>query len=426
MMKKALQLLNNLLDLGVRKDTPVIEAQQNYLFNLFLVLATPFALLSLIINLKARVYLPAALNVVQLLIFSIGFLISYTSKFLSWRPILLMFLVFIAVYLAYFFKNAGEYRLLVMMIAAVVVLKKKWQYVLFALLVSSAFVFIRIEEMLSGGLPGSQIFIYILKIGIPLLVFITSLFYFKHIYFRNLLQLEKANIELSHAKLQNEKILYTVAHDLRSPISNIVSISKYLLADTQLDKTQREFLDSIDHSTEISLSLINSLLQANNNAIQKISLRNIDLNRVVKEWLSMSQYMAQKKNISIRLESPDQPMVIPLDTEKMERVFTNLINNAVKFSPEGSVITVRLVTEMDNVILEVCDQGIGIPKEHHNKVFDMYTSAKRNGTAGEKSFGMGLSICKQIVEEHGGAISVESDNGKGTAFIVSLPSNGTT
>ncbi len=409
--------------MGVSKDTPVIEAQQNYLFNLFLVLATPFVLLSLIVNLKSQVYLPAALNVVQLLIFSVGYLISYTNKYLSLRPILVMLLVIIAVVLAYFFKNAGEYRLLVLMIAAVVVLKKKWQYVLFALLVSAAFVFIKVEEMLASGMPESQIFLSILKIGIPLLVFVISLFYFKHIYFRNLLQLEQTNNQLQHAKLQNEKILYTVAHDLRSPISNIVNISKYLLADTELNKKQREFLNSIDHSTEISLSLINSLLQANNNTFQQISLKNTDLNRLVKEWLSMSQYIAQKKNISIRLESPDHPMVIPLDTEKMERVFTNLINNAVKFSPEGAVITVRLVSEMDWVILEVNDQGIGIPKEHHNKVFEMYTTAKRNGTAGEKSFGMGLSICKQIVEEHGGTISLESENGKGAAFIVSLPSH---
>jgi signal transduction histidine kinase len=102
-------------------------------------------------------------------------------------------------------------------------------------------------------------------------------------------------------------------------------------------------------------------------------------------------------------------------------VITNLVNNAIKFSPAGSVINIQVEKENKNALVIISDRGIGIPKEHHQDIFTMFTHARRKGTAGEVSHGMGLSICKQFVEEHGGYIAMESEVGKGTTFIVRLP-----
>jgi len=100
-----------------------------------------------------------------------------------------------------------------------------------------------------------------------------------------------------------------------------------------------------------------------------------------------------------------------------------LVTNAIKFSPAGADISVRLEVKPDTVIVIVKDNGIGIPAEVKENIFDMFTRAKRAGTAGEQSYGLGLAISKQIVEAHGGRIWYESEQGKGTIFFVELPLN---
>ncbi len=114
-------------------------------------------------------------------------------------------------------------------------------------------------------------------------------------------------------------------------------------------------------------------------------------------------------------------MIVSIDNEKMWRVISNLIANVIKFSPHGAVIEVRLTEKPGYAVVEVEDHGLGIPEEVKDKVFDMFTEARRTGTAGEKSFGMGLAISKQIVQAHGGKIWFESKPGKGTTFFVELP-----
>lgn len=113
--------------------------------------------------------------------------------------------------------------------------------------------------------------------------------------------------------------------------------------------------------------------------------------------------------------------IIRIDAEKMKRVVSNLITNAVKFSPKGATITYSVGRNNNKLTLSVSDQGIGIPPEMQPLVFDLNTSAKRKGTDGEKSYGLGLYICRQIVSSHGGKIWLESEVNEGTTFFVELP-----
>jgi hypothetical protein len=138
--------IQRLLRLGIREDTSFIETQKTYMFNLFLLIASPFALISLLINLYQLAYLPALFNVIQLTIFFLCFRISKMQRGLHLRPLMLLILSIVAIIAAYFYKNGSEYRLLVMMIAAVVIFDRTWQYFLFATLVSIAFVWIRLDD----------------------------------------------------------------------------------------------------------------------------------------------------------------------------------------------------------------------------------------------------------------------------------------
>ncbi len=406
--------------MGIREDTSFIESQKTYMFNLFLLIASPFAFISLLFNLFALAWVPALINIIQLAVFILCFRISKTQKGLHLRPLMLVILFIIAVIAAYSYKNGSEYRVLVMMIAAVVIFDKTWQFILFAALGAAAFVWIRLDdqtlidpnESLAGG---------ILKMLLPLLLFAISLFYFKHIYFRNLAQLEKANEDLSLAKQQKERILNTVAHDLRSPINNISGICQIMLADKQLSNEQKELVSLVVHATESSQSLIIGLLQSNDPLDYPAVHKKVDLVLFIEGCVSLLRLTAVDKGIQITTKYSGKEIMVDIDTNRIERVITNLVNNAIKFSAANSVISIQVGKELKDAMISITDNGIGIPKENHDKIFDMFTHARRKGTAGETSFGMGLSICKQIIEEHKGTITMESEEGKGTSFFVRLP-----
>jgi signal transduction histidine kinase len=415
--------LQKLLRLGIREDTSFIETQKTYMFNLFLVIASPFAVISLVINFIDQAWLPALFNVVQLCVFALCFRISKMQKGLHLRPLLLVILSIVAIVAAYFYKNGSEYRLLVMMIAAVVIFDKSWQFLLFAAIVSIAFVWIRLDDQTLADDPHEGLVGGILKMLLPLFLFATSLFYFKHIYFRNLAQLEKANEDLSLAKQQKERILNTVAHDLRSPINNIAGLSQLILADQNLPAGQKELVSMIVHATESSQSLIIGLLQSNAPLDYPTVSKQVNLVSFIEECASLLRLTAVGKNIEIDTAYSGKEIMVTIDTNRIERVLTNLVNNAIKFSTANSVISITVGKEVNNAVICIADNGIGIPKENHDKIFDMFTHARRKGTAGESSFGMGLSICKQIIDEHKGTITLESEEGKGTRFFVRLPLN---
>ena len=421
MIDRLLSGLQQLLRMGIREDASFVEVQKTYMYNLFLLIAAPFALLSLVINVYYQALLPGILNLCQLLIFAWAFRISYLQKGLHQRSLLLLLLSLIAAIAAYTFKNGSEYRLLIMMIAAVVVFDKNWQYLFFSLLVSVVFVLIRLDDILLIHDSVLQLVAEVLKILVPLIVFGMSLFYFKHIYFRNLEQLQNTNKALSLAQEQKNRILNTVAHDLRSPVNNISGICHIMLSDKEFTPAQKELVQLALHASDTSLTLINELLQNNSVTVHQLSLKTLDLNQVMKDAVSLLQVSAAKKNSRIAEHYWETELMVQADKHRVIRVLTNLVNNAIKFSAAGSVINIRTEKQGNYAVFCVCDSGIGIPKEDQERVFDMLTHTRRRGTEGEISYGMGLSICREIIEAHGGKISLESEVGKGSCFSVQLP-----
>jgi signal transduction histidine kinase len=114
--------------------------------------------------------------------------------------------------------------------------------------------------------------------------------------------------------------------------------------------------------------------------------------------------------------------IIPADREKLTRALDNLVVNAIKFSPEGSTVKIITAETPTGIVISVQDNGIGIPPELADKLFEPFESTiKRKGTSGEQSFGLGLYICRQIIEAHGGRIWFESHPGQGSTFFISLP-----
>lgn len=231
--------------------------------------------------------------------------------------------------------------------------------------------------------------------------------------------LENTLEELKTNAQEKDRILRTVAHDLRNPIGGIMSLTNVMLQD-EYTEDQKELISLLNTTSKNTLELINEILEATNNKIGKSKRELVDINTLVSSSVEILNFKAVEKNQTIVTELLDDTQMLLINRERIWRVISNLISNAIKFSPYGATIRVRLTNDDKEVKICVSDHGIGIPDEIKKDIFNMFTDAKRPGTAGEKSFGLGLSICQQIIENHGGKIWFESENNKGTDFYIAL------
>ncbi|WP_326993702.1 ATP-binding protein [Chitinophaga sp. 212800010-3] len=222
---------------------------------------------------------------------------------------------------------------------------------------------------------------------------------------------------LEQSQKDNSRILKIVAHDLRSPIGAIQSLAELMLASRQLADRDAELIDLIRSSSADALILISDLMTLDR-GIADVEKETVELHTVLKNCVDIQQVLANEKKQEITLETV--PVAVTGYREKLWRVFSNVIGNAIKFSPQGSVILVRMNCEEAVVTVSVEDHGIGIPENLQSKVYTPSSATKRAGTEGEESFGLGLSISRQIVEAHGGKIWFESTEGKGTTFFITL------
>lgn len=232
--------------------------------------------------------------------------------------------------------------------------------------------------------------------------------------------LERALNELKSNGQEKDRILRTVAHDLRNPIGGIASLTQ-LMAEDEYSDDQKETIDLIRETSLNSLELINELLEVTNDGTKLTKKENVEINSLLSHSVGLLRFKAAEKNQQIKLMLLDKPLELFISREKIWRVMSNLISNSIKFSPEKTIISVKIADYKNDVEIRVKDNGIGIPAKVKDKVFNMFTEAKRSGTAGERSFGLGLSICKQIIEDHHGEIWFDSDGVQGTTFFVKLP-----
>ncbi len=243
---------------------------------------------------------------------------------------------------------------------------------------------------------------------------------YKVSHFLQLDEIKQKNTEIEKAGDFKNDVLGIVAHDLRNPLAAIESIAMMMEME-EITEDTRENLDMIKASCVKARSMVNDLLevaQNENNGMlvtQKIELTEL-LTKIIDDW---KNHHADTNPIV--LTSPKQLVYCQLNIEKINRVFDNLISNAIKFSLKQDKIDIKLSISGEFAIVDVRDYGVGIPKDMLPRVFDRFTKAGRKGLRGEKSTGLGLSIARQIVEKHKGKLEVDSEENKGTNFRMILP-----
>jgi signal transduction histidine kinase len=215
-----------------------------------------------------------------------------------------------------------------------------------------------------------------------------------------------------------------VAHDLRNPIAGINALIKVIREEQQFGKEQLEPIFAlIQNACRNSLALVNETLEfAVHGAIgHNKQAQLIDINVIAANCARMMQFKAREKSQRLLLSFSDTPEIVLADAARIWRVISNLTTNAIKFSPAGCNIHITTKHIENSVLIAIKDEGIGIPDNIKPQIFDAHTTAKRPGTNGEKPFGIGLSICREIIEDCNGQIWFESEVGKGTIFYISLP-----
>jgi PAS domain S-box-containing protein len=223
-------------------------------------------------------------------------------------------------------------------------------------------------------------------------------------------------------RLRSE-LIANVSHELRTPLGLIkISCSSLLMEDAEFDRTtQRKFLHGIDEETTKLERIVEHLLDLGRMESGRLRLDKqvTDLSQLARNVIqTMETLSAQHRLIG---DLPAEALVTTADGRRIEQVLRNLLDNAIKYSPEGGTITVQGYQDETQILVSISDEGIGIPSEEWGRIFERFHRVENDVTRRMRGAGLGLAVCQGIVEAHGGRIWVESQAGAGSTFCFTLP-----
>lgn len=231
--------------------------------------------------------------------------------------------------------------------------------------------------------------------------------------------------QLSHANAAKNRLLGMAAHDLRNPLASIRALAEFLSDGTvgTLTADQLDLVKNIHDASQSMLSLVNELLDFS--VVESGELTIKPAPTAVVDLLTKSVYLnnitAARKGTRILLEPGDADRRLLIDADKVRQVIDNLLSNAIKFSPPNSTVTLRTEDTAAHYAILVRDQGPGVPEGERDKLFQDFGRTSVRPTGGEQSTGLGLAICKKIMESHGGSIAAENQPTGGCIFKITFP-----
>jgi signal transduction histidine kinase len=237
-------------------------------------------------------------------------------------------------------------------------------------------------------------------------------------------ELAHANMALYESNRLKGDFLATMSHELRTPLHSILGFSDVLLASGgQLSEKQARWVANIKGSGQQLLNLINDILDLAKIEAGKMEVRPEELSvpELCETQATMLRPQAEKKNIELRTQYDSALPLIKQDAAKLRQILSNLLSNAMKFTPEGGRVQLRASAEGEEVILTVTDTGVGIAPEDQETIFDKFRQGGNPLTREHEGTGLGLSIVRELCKLLGGDITLKSELGRGSTFIVRLP-----
>jgi PAS domain S-box-containing protein len=232
-----------------------------------------------------------------------------------------------------------------------------------------------------------------------------------------------AETALLEADRRKDEFLATLAHELRNPLAPI-SNALALIARPDGEAAVRQLLPVINRQVDYMVRLVDDLLEISRITSGKVELRRdpIDLNAVLRNTVEASMAFIEEKRHKLDLLIPETPLMVYGDPVRLEQVFTNLLNNAARYTPKGGQIWVSARQEGEAAVVSVRDNGIGILPAMLPRLFDLFAQERRNGVGTQQGLGIGLNLVQRLVDMHGGSVEAKSaGKDQGTEIIVRLP-----
>lgn len=229
--------------------------------------------------------------------------------------------------------------------------------------------------------------------------------------------------EIARSEDDQRKLVANISHDFRSPLTSIKGYLEAMIDGTIPTEMHRKYIGIVLNETERLTKLTNNLLTLNNLNTNGMILEktDFDINKVIRNTSATFEGQCHKKTIAIEVILTGDEMYVNADMGKIQQVLYNLIDNAIKFSHQNSVIKIETSVKKNKLFVSVKDSGIGIPKDDQKLIFDRFYKSDLSRGKDKKGTGLGLSIVKEIVNAHNEHINVISTEGVGTEFIFSLP-----
>lgn len=228
--------------------------------------------------------------------------------------------------------------------------------------------------------------------------------------------------EAYEVEQRKDEFLDIASHELKTPIATIKGLTQLLKKKLARQGMQEpvEMLSKIETQVTRVTRLIEDLFDVSKIQVGRLEYAEepIAIDELIHDIVDIAQHTSTTHNI--RVQGASQSSILG-DRARLEQVFFNLINNAIKYSPQANTVTLHITTSNEMVHVSVQDQGVGIPKTHQNKIFERFYRVNDETTKTFPGLGMGLYISYEVVKRHGGTITVDSEEGKGSTFTVCLP-----
>ncbi|MGD9929108.1 MAG: ATP-binding protein [Mangrovibacterium sp.] len=293
------------------------------------------------------------------------------------------------------------------------------------LVFSTYFISVSYLAIVDKHLPGKEALspdLNLILWALNLLVITTVVFIFALLAQRIYTNLERREAERQKEISDAKTRLYTnITHEFRTPLTVILG-----LADSAKNSEQNNIprkMDTIIKNGKNLLQLVDQMLDLSKLESGRMSVNKISANIIpfLKYVFQLQEFYAEDKNISMRFSSESQSYEIEFDPEKVASIVSNLLSNAIKFTPDGGEISMKVCRNDESICVEIKDNGIGIPPEKQETIFDRFYQVDGDATRKEGGAGIGLAITRELVQLLEGTIEVQSHPGVGTAFTVKLP-----
>ena len=233
-------------------------------------------------------------------------------------------------------------------------------------------------------------------------------------------ELAEAYQKLAEQELARREFLTNVAHELRTPLMVATGYLQMLQNGVMHGEQLSAGIETVARNVTQIATLVNDILFLQEMDLVLPEFQNVDMNEVVRAVTDKYNLKASERGITLRFKPNPGLSPVSGDSKSLERALMGLVDNAIKFSPKGGDVEIKLSDKDDAVLLAVSDHGIGIPKENLSRIFDRFYHLERHEDNLFSGIGLGLAITRQVIEQHHGKLDVVSEPGKGTTFTMNL------